>query len=311
LSDQKSIPGNPALAEQVDLPVERKQELLTLERRLETANCFELLGVPNGATPEACKAAYYELSMRLHPDRFFGKNLGSFRGRIDKVFRALTEAQQTLTDREKRAVYERAHPELFRVEAPVQAHDTVRADDRARRIARHPYLAKAARQHELLGRARKALDAGQVAPALLDLQQLLTIDPQNAEAKRLMQLAQQKKDAHRGQQAYEEGVKHASVGDFAAATRALLEAIERAPSLQVCLKGHEAASRDGDWKSAKLFAQKWVEYEPRSAKARLALAEVMERVGLLKNAKREAEEALRLDPDNKTAKALAAKLRWA
>ena len=302
--------GDAALSEQVDLPLERKKEILALEAKIDGPNPFELLGVTNGASVEACKNAYYDLSMRLHPDRYYGKELGSFRARIDKIFRKLTEAQVTLTDREKRAAFEKANPLLFRAAVAPTVHDDLRADDRARRIARHPYLAKHARQAELLGRARKEIDT-HPAQAMLDLEQLLKLEPNNNEAKRLLVEATAKKDKLRGAAAFDEGVKLASIGDMANAVLRLTEALEKSPNLNVAVKGFDASVREGDWKSARLFGQKWVEYEPRSSKAHLSLAEAMDRVGLAKNAKREAEEALKLDPDNKAAKALIAKLRWA
>ena len=303
--------GDAALSEQVELTLERKKEILAIEAKLETTNPFELLGVGNGSSVEICKNAYYDLSMRLHPDRHYGKELGSFRARIDKIFRKLTEAQVTLTDREKRAAFEKANPVLFRAAVAPSVHDNLRADDRARRIARHPYLAKHARQAELLSRARKELDGSHPAQAILDLEQLLKLEPNNAEAKKLLVEATTKKDKLRGVAAFDEALKLASVGDMTNAVLRLTEALEKSPTLNVAVKGYEFSCREGDWKNARLFGQKWVEYEPRSSKAHLSLAEAMERVGLQKNAKREAEEALKLDPDNKAAKALVAKLRWA
>lgn len=297
-----------------DLPPERKREIAELEVRAAGGTAFELLGVPNGAPADVCKRAYYDLSMRLHPDRFYGKDLGSYRERIDRLFRKLTEAQHTVTDTDKRAAYQKAHPELFLSRPPskpVESHDAVRAEDRARRIARHPYLAKVARQHELLGRAKSALAAGQPAAAILDLEQLIKLEPQNAEAKKLLHEASLKRESNRGAQSFDEGQKLAAGGEHREAVRKFLEALEKAPTKDACVKGHESALATGDAKSAKVFAQKWVEFEPRSAKARLALAEVLERLGMLKNAKREAEEALKLDPDNKLAKSLASRLRWA
>lgn len=305
--------GAAAADEEVELLPERKQEILALEAKLESASFFALLGVPAGAPAEDCKRAYYALSMRLHPDRYFGKRLGTFLPRIEKIFRKLTEAQQVLTDPARRAAYQKAHPQLFPAAAaePEAVHDHMRAEDRARRIARHPYLAKTARTQELLGRARKALQSNQPGAALLDLEQLLKLEPAHAEAKRLQAEATARHTGQRGQAAFDEAVKLAAAGDNAAALRGFGQALERAPTVEVCKRGMQVAHALADLKSAKTFAQKWTELEPRNAKARLAFAEVLEQLGMLKNAKREADEAARLEPENKTAKTLAAKLRWA
>ncbi|MGA9525458.1 MAG: J domain-containing protein, partial [Myxococcaceae bacterium] len=141
-----------AMAEDVDLPTERKKEILDLERALDRLDAFELLGLRPGATAEEAKQAWYEASRRYHPDRFFGKNIGSFRVRIDRIFKRLTEAYNTLSDPKKRAAYFAAHPELAaapKPEAPAPSErtplDPERAAERRERFARHPYLAKRGR----------------------------------------------------------------------------------------------------------------------------------------------------------------------
>jgi tetratricopeptide (TPR) repeat protein len=305
---------HPAMKEKVDLTDDRKREVLALEARLELPNPFQLLGLPDGAKPDACKAAYYDLSMRFHPDRYYGKNLGSFRPRIEKIFKRLTDAQLQLTDPDRRAALEKDHPDWFaNAKAPEEkiVRDSVRAEDRARRIARHPYLAKGARLHEHLAKARRALESDSPGQALNELQLLLGLDPTHAEAKTLMVKVTAALQANRAKAALAEGVRLANVHDHDRALKQFLLAVEQGPSVEVCIKGLASAMRISDFKSAKVLATKWVELAPKDGKARLALADALHGAGLHKNAKREAEEALRLDPDNKDAKALLAKLRWA
>ncbi len=306
--------AHPAMAEKVDLTDDRKRETLSLESRLDNPNPFQLLGVADGAKAETCKAAYYDLSMRFHPDRYFGKNLGTFRSRIEKIFKRLTEAQTQVTDRDLRAALQKDHPEWFSAaasDAPKVVRDTGRGDDRARRIARHPYLAKTARQHDLLSRAKKAIEANHPADALMELQMVLGLDPNNAEARALMPKVQLAMGQQRARVALEEGVKLAGAHDHDRAVPYFLLAVEHFPTEDACVKGLASAVRVSDFKSAKVLASKWVEISPKSAKARMALADALHGAGMNKNAKREVEEALRLSPDLKEAKALLAKLRWA
>ena len=100
------------MREDVPLSEPVKREVLDLEALLGKADAFTLLGIPCGAPPEVAKEAYFYLSRRLHPDRYFRKNLGSFQKRIDRVFDALRVAYQTLSDPEKRAAYLAANPAL-------------------------------------------------------------------------------------------------------------------------------------------------------------------------------------------------------
>ena len=98
--------------EAVELDPERQREILELEAKVESANLFEILGVPAGAPIEEVKAAFREASRKFHPDKYFGKKLGSFKGRLDKVFKRLIEAHQTLGDAARRQAYLDANPAL-------------------------------------------------------------------------------------------------------------------------------------------------------------------------------------------------------
>lgn len=100
------------MSEEFALEGALKAQLLDLEKKLETADHFTLLGVPVGAAPAVAKAAFFQLSLKLHPDRYFRKNLGSFRPVLEKVFKALSKAHQAVTHPEKRESYLAAHPEL-------------------------------------------------------------------------------------------------------------------------------------------------------------------------------------------------------
>jgi len=101
-----------ALAEDVDLEPERKKEIIDLERALDGMDHFAVLGLRPGAPAAEVKQAYYNASRRFHPDRYFGKNLGSFRARMERIFRRLTDAHNVLTQQDKRDAYLKAHPAL-------------------------------------------------------------------------------------------------------------------------------------------------------------------------------------------------------
>lgn len=100
------------MLEQVPLSDAIKAELLDLEASLGKVDLFTLLGVPRMAEAAKVKEAYFKLSRRLHPDRYFRKQLGSFQARMEKVFDALRRAHQTLTDPAKRQRYLAANPSL-------------------------------------------------------------------------------------------------------------------------------------------------------------------------------------------------------
>lgn len=95
------------LDESVDLDLPRKRRILDTYYRLEHISHYEILGVDAGADKKAIKAAYFELVNLFHPDRYFGKNLGSFKPKLERLFARTTEAHDVLTRQASREEYDR------------------------------------------------------------------------------------------------------------------------------------------------------------------------------------------------------------
>ncbi len=68
--------------------MDQRMDVLELFFSIDVVNHYDLLGVPQDADRKAIKQAYFERATVLHPDRFFGKNIGSYRSRIERVFTA-------------------------------------------------------------------------------------------------------------------------------------------------------------------------------------------------------------------------------
>jgi tetratricopeptide (TPR) repeat protein len=99
---------DPALLDEpADLDLERKRLVLDTFYALGRLNHYQLLGVPEEADKKAIKVAYYERVAVFHTDRYYGKNLGAFKSRLEKVFVALTKAYDTLTRNKSREEYDR------------------------------------------------------------------------------------------------------------------------------------------------------------------------------------------------------------
>ncbi|MDB4941143.1 MAG: DnaJ-class molecular chaperone CbpA [Labilithrix sp.] len=64
---------------------------------IENEDFFEVLGIAEGASVEAARAAYFRLAKLWHPDRL-PADLEPFRGEVAKVFAQMTRASATLTD---------------------------------------------------------------------------------------------------------------------------------------------------------------------------------------------------------------------
>lgn len=92
--------------EVVELEESHKARVLELYALIKESDYYTLLGVTKDADKKVIKRAYYEVAANVHPDKHFRKKLGSFKTRMEHVFAKLTEAHDTLTDRERRADYD-------------------------------------------------------------------------------------------------------------------------------------------------------------------------------------------------------------
>jgi curved DNA-binding protein CbpA len=98
------------LQENVDLDLERRKWVLDAYERLAQLTHYDLLSIPRDADKKAIKKAYFHLAGRIHPDRFYGKNLGSYRPKIEALFVRVSDAYETLMSEERRAAYDRTLP---------------------------------------------------------------------------------------------------------------------------------------------------------------------------------------------------------
>ncbi|MET0343489.1 MAG: DnaJ domain-containing protein [Polyangiales bacterium] len=94
------------LDEPVDLPRDRRKQILDFYYRLPLLDYYQLLGVPYGAERKQIRSGYFSLSKAFHPDSMFRKELGSFKAKMTAVFEALTEAYETLGKQAKRDEYD-------------------------------------------------------------------------------------------------------------------------------------------------------------------------------------------------------------
>lgn len=88
------------------LGVELQTRILDIFARLSELDHFQLLGVQMGAERAAIKRAYFSMIGAFHPDTYFGKELGGFTKRMEKIFQRLTEAHDVLSNPQAREEYE-------------------------------------------------------------------------------------------------------------------------------------------------------------------------------------------------------------
>ena len=184
----------------LDLDEKTQREMLEFELRLES-NYFDLLGVNTTANSGEIKRAYFALSKRFHPDRYFRKNTGEYGERLHAIFKRVCEAYETLSDPARRQEIEErlvrevrsgsqsetltpdqsdfghrvplTPPERLRQLMPFRVPDAVRDQ-------------KSAKGDELFRSAQESLKLGRQSEAAANMRLAVAFDPFNREYKRAL-----------------------------------------------------------------------------------------------------------------------------
>jgi Flp pilus assembly protein TadD len=184
--------------------------------------------------------------------------------------------------------------------------------ERQARLARHPYLFKNNKVRELQAGAKAAAAEGNYARAVSLLNQAVGLEPNNRELMAQLALTRKQADAMRFAQEMERGEKLEREGDVAGALAQFRLAanvdLKSAPAAAKCAQ--LILKTSGELKEAKGFAQRAVDLQPKSAEYRVVLGKVLLQADMKKLAKKEFEEAVKLEPNNPDAKAHLKKFRW-
>jgi hypothetical protein len=100
-----ATPVAPTLIEGLDLTAEQARRIDEFFASLATRDAFELLEIARTADKKEIKRAYFKMSKELHPDRFFGKNIGPYRERLSRIFQSVKAAYELLSDDARRTAY--------------------------------------------------------------------------------------------------------------------------------------------------------------------------------------------------------------
>jgi tetratricopeptide (TPR) repeat protein len=273
-----------------------------------------VLGIPWNAPVEAARAAYIERVKVFHPDRYPSARLGTFRARLERVFRRITEARDVLTDESRRAAYARtsAPADQFAAMEVRRLEDERRAEERRARLARsNPMIARAARVKELLARGKQAFQDGKFLQAANDLQVALSLDPSNREIQDLAAEAKKKAAALKATDLYEKGLRAETLGRRGEALAAFREALDAdGGHVRAAAAAARIAIALGEVADARTFAQAALRSGSRVGIAHEAMAIVLEAEGSRKEARQALEKAIELDPRLESAKERLKKLRW-
>jgi curved DNA-binding protein CbpA len=315
-------PSSPGVAEGIDaslqLPVEFQERILAFEKRLEQPY-HVLLGVPLDADVQEVKRAYFKLSKDFHPDRYFGREIGHFARRLDRIFKKVVLGYELLRDPTLRAELERSlgaerpPPHETGGAANSQGLEKRRWLERLRKQFRLPLEVVAERKF----RARQLAEASRVSShqgnwkeAAHNIRLAIAFDPWDEGYKRRFGEIQIEVNRVRA-----EDLLSKADGDWDARSR--VEALGLYDEVLHCRPADHASHNCAaqlafeleDFERALEYADRACELAPDSASYHLTRGRVLRRCGLRKKAIEAFGEARRLDPDDSRAHDELRKLR--
>lgn len=97
--------GGQTMMDGLELTVDQARRIDEFFASLSTRDAFELLEITRTADKKEIKRAYFKMSKELHPDRYFGKNIGPYKERLSKIFQSVKAAYELLNDDARRSAY--------------------------------------------------------------------------------------------------------------------------------------------------------------------------------------------------------------
>jgi curved DNA-binding protein CbpA len=308
---------------------------------IENRTFYEILLLPSSADQRAIKGSYYKLSKEYHPDKFYRKELGPYKEKLEIIFNKVNEAYRVLSDEEGRADYDLL---VFGKDgrdaaSPTEATATVNfvpeavKKKRAAIVAKKGMAARAAagkkprkgqkakflqdfqkqlatniargRKHMIMG--EESMEKGGFSEAATHFQIAMTMDPRNKRAKVKFKRAQSTARNTRAEEHYVKAQEAMLSEDMKRAAEALQAAVDCKPTKGKYYNGFGKLISEHTLQQrvGLELLRKAVELEPRNVEYTLDLAKAYEELGMPSNAVRAYERVLHLDSKrSKAAKAL-------
>jgi tetratricopeptide (TPR) repeat protein len=313
------------------LTVERKKEILFLDKHRAEIDHFEFLGLEPTVDKRLIRNAFSDFSRKFHPDTVFRKDIGPFRQCIEGIFEHGTHVYEWLSSDEtvrtryveaisqrdetirKAQVDERAH----RADLERQTQKLERADRRAKlqerldknasrrktRTRDRALQQRTTKAAEFFEEGKKRLETDSFAAAYNAFRLANQYDPGNEVYQTMLEQAGSKMRVVKAEQVWKRGYLQESLGNFEEAMASYLEACEIWARHEYCSHIAELLLRfDENLHKAEDLGRKAVQAAPKNVSYRMLLGRIYDRSKLASKARAEFEKVLELDPKHADAK---------
>ena len=127
------------------ITVDLQRRVLGLADKLDTLTHFEILGITPTNEVSQIRRAYHKLSRTLHPDAYYGKEIGDFRPMLQELFERARASHDLLISSEKREAYVER---LLEIERRKLATEAKKSEERRARKERAKMLERQKKEAE-------------------------------------------------------------------------------------------------------------------------------------------------------------------
>lgn len=180
---------------------------------------------------------------------------------------------------------------------------------RSRMTASNPVLARKRKALTFYEQGLRQLEEGKSLAAAASLKLAMTYDTTEDKYRELYEAAVDASRATTAEGFFKRAIFEESVGRHETAGKLYQRAADIFPKASYLQRAAESLIWVDDLAKAKEYATQAVQIEPNSVEARLTLSQVYLSSGLKKNARREVDMALKIDPSNADAKELLKKVK--
>jgi len=329
VSEKVTLPDGLVL----DLTVEQQARIDLLYDGIDEKTHYDILRIKRDAPAKAVKRAYYQFSKEFHPDKFFRKQLGPYKERLELIFARVNEAYRVLTDDRDRDDYDVAtfgdgqgEGKLSMATHEVDfVGEAMRGRARGRQVRKKkkgmaPAFVNKAKE-DLIKRLRKArraflkgqreFEGGNYLEAAANFQRAMILNPRDEDAAKMAKRANDMASNSRAEGAWRQGREALLREQFQEAARRFKQAVESNPSKGKYYHsfGKVVWEHTMRQRTAIEMFRLAVEKEPSNLEFVLELARAYETVGMPSNALKAFERAASVDPHNDEARKALKRLR--
>ena len=172
----------------MDLAFELETEALA--QILDQVDYFQILKVPQTATPAEIKAAFYRESRVYHPDRYHALPACAFKEQAGRIYKRVTEAYVTLRDDRKRQRYlaDLSGPDRERKLRFTEESEQQAKAEKKKQLEEQ--IGTTLKGRQLYQQAERDLAAERPDAAVRNLKLALSFEPQNERFKEQLRAAE-------------------------------------------------------------------------------------------------------------------------